>query len=190
MQDIVDLIDRCRSGEQDAFAALFERYKNLVYRIAYLTLNNQADAEDALQEVFIRVYSSLANFDPAKGAFTTWLYRITMYHCLNRRRADRLEVEPLDENVLEISDDTLPIGQIDLDGILPAIDHLSEKQRAVLVLRYYADLPYAEIAEVLGIPLGTVKSRLDLALKTLRAALEKPPSITSTVPAKEVTHGM
>ena len=71
MPEAIELVQRSQSGDQEAFAALFEQYKNLVYRTAYLTLNDSAAAEDALQEVFIRVYHSLSNFDPAKGAFTT-----------------------------------------------------------------------------------------------------------------------
>ena len=77
------VIRRCQAGDQNAFAYLFDQYKNLVYRTAYLTLGNPSDAEDVLQEVFVQVHRSLAKYDPARGAFSTWLYRITVNKALN-----------------------------------------------------------------------------------------------------------
>lgn len=169
MSETMQLIRRSQSGDHDAFAALFEQYKNLVYRTAYLTLRHTAEAEDALQEVFIRVYQSLPNYDPAKGAFTTWLYRITMYYCLNQRRKHQVDDQPLDDDTVNGIEATTEPTEI--EDLWEKLGQLSEKQRAVVILRFYAELPYAEIAEVLDIPLGTVKSRLDLALKTLRRTL-------------------
>ena len=174
MPDAIELVQRSRTGDQAAFASLFEQYKNLVYRVAYLTLSDSNAAEDALQEVFIQVYHSLANFDPVKGAFTTWQYRITMYHCLNQRRKHQIDTEPLDENTVDFDENLITHEDIDREAILNALTLLSEKQRAVVVLRYYADQSYAEIAEVLNIPLGTVKSRMDTSIKSLRQSIEKP----------------
>jgi RNA polymerase sigma-70 factor, ECF subfamily len=161
---------RSSSVDPQTFSDLFERHKNLVFKTAYLMLENAEEAEDALQEVFLRVYKSLASYDPQKGAFTTWLHRITVNYCLEKGRKRRLTFLPLDEShaSLASSDQALPS---DRQFIHHAIRCLSEKQRAVIILRYYWDLPYAEIAQILGIPLGTVKSRIDLALKTLRKKL-------------------
>lgn len=186
MPEAIELVQRSQSGDQEAFAALFEQYKNLVYQAAYLTLNDTNAAEDALQEVFIRVYHSLANFDPAKGAFTTWLYRITMYYCLNQRRKHQIDTEPLDENAAGLDENLSTTEDIDREAILSALDRLSEKQRAVVVLRYYAAQSYAEIAEVLDIPLGTVKSRLDTAIKFLRQSIEKQDFSALPILEKEV----
>ncbi len=170
----LNLLRQAQAGNQEAFAALFEQYKNLVYKTAYLMLGQAAEAEDVLQEVFVAVHRSLATYDPRKAAFTTWLHRITLNHCLNYRRGQRLHQVPL-----EAADSTqAPEPQAEsFDNLEPlrlAVQELSDKQRAVVVLRYYWELPYAEIARILDIPLGTVKSRLDLALKTLRRALEQP----------------
>jgi len=93
----MDLIQRSQSGDEQAFAALFHQYKNLVYKTAYLILGDAHEAEDVLQEVFIKVYRSLHTFQPKKGAFTTWLYRITINHCLNRRRKRHLSFSSLDD---------------------------------------------------------------------------------------------
>lgn len=159
---------------EELFARLFHQYKNLVFKTAFLLLNDQGEAEDALQEVFLRVYKALPTFDLEKGAFTTWLYRITVNHCLDRRRRHRPIVLPLDtvRSLAGADPPRFAERTENEDAVSQAMERLSDKLRAVLILRYYLDLPYKEIAEVLEIPEGTVKSRLDLALKTLRRVLE------------------
>ncbi len=157
--------------DQETLARIFEQYKNLVYRTAYLMLDNACDAEEALQEVFIQVFKSLQAYDPSKGAFTTWLHRITINYCLGVRRRQRSPEQALDGEssgwVDEAAGQRLA-GLADRDAVRQAIGELSEKQRAVIILRYYWEIPYAEIAQILDVPLGTVKSRVDLALRTLR----------------------
>ena len=185
------LIHSSQAGDEEAFAALFHKYKNLVYKTAYLMLGNANEAEDALQEVFLKVHKSLSTFQPSKGAFTTWLHRITVNHCLNRRRKRRIFALSLDE----ISPTSLtghsPSPESKLaeeETVQQALKRLSEKQRTVAILRYYWELSYAEIAQILDIPVGTVKSRLNLALKTLRKELEtvtKDAPILSTFRPKE-----
>ena len=169
------LIRRSQAGDEDAFAELFHKYKNLVYKTAYLMLGSTEDAEDALQEIFVRVYRSLSTFQPSKGAFTTWLYRITVNHCLNRRRKRRLFTLPLDRvsptsSTEHTSSPESPLAEE--ETIQQALAQLSEKLRAVVILRYYHELSYAEIAQILDIPVGTVKSRLNSALRVLRKELE------------------
>jgi len=167
----LQLISRAQAGDGEAFASLFEQYKNLVYKTAYLVLDDTGEAEDALQEVFLRVHKSLSSFDPHKGAFTTWLHRITFNYCLNHRH--KRHHSSL-EDVSPTPATDFPGAQMaEEDAMLQATHSLSDKQKAVVILRYYWDLPYAEIAQVLDIPLGTVKSRLDLALKTLRKIIEE-----------------
>jgi len=168
------LIHRSLAGDERAFAALFDRYKNLVYKTAYLMLGNANDAEDALQEVFVQVHRSLSTFQPSKGAFTTWLHRITVNHCLNRRRKRRLPVLSLDEvSPLSLTgrSPSFESRLAEEETVQQALNRLSEKQRTVVILRYYWDLSYAEMSQILDIPVGTVKSRLNLALRTLRKEL-------------------
>ena len=167
----MDLIRLAQAGDREAFAAVFEQYKNLVYKTAYLFLGDVHEAEDALQEVFLLVHKSLGSFDPRKGAFTTWLYRITLNFCLNHRRK---KYPSSLENISPAPAIPFPGAQLaEEDSLWQATRSLSDKQQAVVILRYYWDLPYAEIASIMEIPLGTVKSRLDLALKTLRKILEE-----------------
>ncbi|MBN1427254.1 MAG: sigma-70 family RNA polymerase sigma factor [Anaerolineae bacterium] len=161
--------DQIQVEDEETFATLFQQYKNLVFKTAYLMLGNAADAEDALQEVFLSVHCSLNTFDPSRAAFTTWLYRITVNHCLNRRRKRNILELPLGDVQ---GHHPSPESQIMKDQALEQLlNSLSDKLRAVVVLRYYADLPYADIGEILDVPLGTVKSRLSQALCNMRKSL-------------------
>lgn len=163
------IISRSQHGDQEAFAALFDHYKNLVFKTAYLMLDDANEAEDALQEVFMRVYKSLPDYDPAKAAFSTWLYRVTLNHCLNRRRKQSPIARSWDEMPAESLSEPFTTDVADKELIWQAIKSLNDGQRAVVILRFYGELSYHEIGTVLDIPVGTVKSRLNLALKTLRA---------------------
>ncbi len=169
----MDLIHRCQTGDEEAFAALFHQYKNLVYKTAYLMLDSADEAEDALQEVFLQAHRSLSTFDPSKGAFTTWLHRVTVNHCLSRRRKRRLLITGL-EKIPPLAQNEYPSPQDRSENevaVQQALSRLTEKLRTVVILRYYLELSYAEIAQTLNIPVGTVKSRLSLALETLRKEL-------------------
>jgi RNA polymerase sigma-70 factor (ECF subfamily) len=181
----MDLIQRYRAGEEGAFADLFHQYKTLVYRTAYLLLGDAQAAEDALQEVFVKVYRSLDTFDPEKGAFTTWLRRITINYCLNvRRKRPASSLETL-ASKLSLSAATpqsllpeeLVISQEQVETLWQAVQHLSLPLRVVVILRYYQELPYQEIAQVLNIPLGTVKWRIHEALQVLRQELAEPAGV-------------
>jgi RNA polymerase sigma-70 factor, ECF subfamily len=172
------LIRRCQAGDDAAFALLFVHYKNLVYRTAYLMLGTAADAEDVLQEVFLQVHRSLDGYDPHRGSFSTWLHRITVNRCLNWRRgrhvAESLEsVAGQDEEAVRSSMD----GLADRDSVRSALDGLSDRLRVTVVLRYYWDLSYEEIADVLELPLGTVKSRLNRAMRNMKDDLEPDLSV-------------
>jgi len=127
-----------------------------------------------LQEVFIKVHKSLSTFQPSKGAFTTWLHRITVNHCLNRQRKRHLSVLSFDEisNVPLCDHTASPESRSVEEVTQQALGQLSEKLRTVVILRYYWELSYAEMAQILDIPVGTVKSRLNLALRTLHKKLE------------------
>ena len=167
----MEWIKRSQKGDSDAFAVVYDQYKNLVYRTAFLMLGHAGEAEDALQEVFLKVYRSIASYDPRKGAFSTWLYRITANHCVNVHRAEGPDPLPIEAAGGEQQDEpALDAGVLEV-----ALDRLSVRLRAVVVLRYYAELSYAEIGEALDLPLGTVKSRLNTALAALRLDLRSAP---------------
>lgn len=166
----MELIKRCRAGDPNAFTLLYEQYKNLVYRTAFLMLDCSEEAEDALQEVFLRVHHSLNTYQPEKGAFTTWLHKITVNYCLNLRCRRLFNLIPLEGVPRTDTRLKYPSAeeQIDQDDIQSSLQKLSPKLRAVIVLHFYAGLTYAEISQVLDVPVGTVRSRFNQALKNLR----------------------
>jgi RNA polymerase sigma-70 factor (ECF subfamily) len=182
----MDLIRRSQAGDERAFAELFHQYKNLVYKTAILMLDEAEEADDALQEVFLQVHKSLGSYQPSKGAFTTWLHRVTVNHCLNRMRRRRWKFLSL-TGIRPDQAPRQPSPEDRLrqeDTVSRAIQSLSGKLRAVVVLRYYWDMSYAEIANTLAIPLGTVKSRLNTALRSMRGEIQ--PSAAELFPDEEV----
>jgi len=163
---------------KDEFSELFENYQALVYRTAYLVLGMREEAEDALQDVFLKIYQSYGTFDPAKGAFSTWIYRITINHCLKRKTRSLWRFLPLWK-----APDLLPrksTTELEEDRqLFDALSHLSVEQRILVVLRYGWQLPYDEIAQIMGIPLGTMKSRHTKVIKVLQGYFNnvQPPSL-------------
>jgi len=164
----------------EEFEAIFDCYKNMVFKLAYLTIGNVQEAEDIMQEVFIKVYRAQNSFQPEKGNFNSWLRRITINQIISRRRRKSLSsvsLEVLEEEGIELQEghhlppEDLLIKQEENRSIQEAIRFLDRRQRIVLVLRYFDNLSYNEIAEVLEIPLGTVKSRINTAIKALRKEL-------------------
>ena len=170
-----DSIEKWQAGEISAFEALFRQYEKLVYRTAFLITGSREASEDVLQEVFISVWRSRHTYDPNKGKLTTWLHRITVNECLRKKRAgisvtvsiEGKGVDPPDMK-RESRPDEISITRIEYDRLLRAMSALDTRHRSVLVLRYFNDLSYREIADALEIPLGTVKSRLNQSLKYLK----------------------
>jgi RNA polymerase sigma-70 factor (ECF subfamily) len=187
-----ELIRRHQAGQPAAFDALFERYKDYVYRIAYMTLRNSHDAEEATQETFLDVLRGLKRYDVEGAArFETWLYRVTVNRCKTRlrrkqlpsadwdemtERLERMDVEP------DASDGTMA-GSVDAEPeqvtlrreqsalLWAAVNELSDVHREVVLLRYGQEFSYEEIAEALEINVGTVKSRLFNAHRKLKEIL-------------------
>jgi len=171
-----DLIEQWHSGDSDAFEALFRQYEKLVFRTAYLITGDVEKARDIMQEVFVSVWKSRHTFNPEKGKFTTWLHRITVNKCSRRQGKHRpvfLSLEETQEKGFQPeSSDNLPeelmISREEYDELMKALSALDTKYRSIVVLRYFSELSCEEIAQIVDIPLGTVKSRLHYALKSLR----------------------
>jgi RNA polymerase sigma-70 factor (ECF subfamily) len=177
-----DLIQRYQQGQPGVFDALFDRYKDYVYRVAFFITRNSGDAEEVVQETFIDVLRALPRYDTAGPArFETWLYRVTVNRCRSRFRRKRLPSADWDnmgehiERIVNGYPDHQPehatIGREQRAALWGAVDALPEPHREVVVLRYQAGLSYDEIAQALEINLGTVKSRLYNAHKKLGALL-------------------
>jgi len=162
-------------GHPDALKLVYERFGPLVYSIALRSLRARSDAEDVTQQVFVSAWRSRDSFDPKRGTLGGWLVTIT-----RNKVADALRERQRQSRVLlqvaggaTVSASAPPADQV-VDRILLAdeLAQLPESQRLVMVLAFYSDLTHEQIAKVLGLPLGTVKSHIRRSLQRLRSRLE------------------
>jgi len=176
-----ELIRRFQHGQPRAFELLYDRYKDYVYRVAFFITRNVCEAEDAVQETFMDVHKALPNYDVAGPArFETWLYRVAVNRCKMRLRRKPVPSAEWDEIEEQLERLPLPSEEEPESAALrkeralalwQSVDALPQEHRDVIILRYQQDLSYDEIAQVLGVSLGTVKSRLFNAHRKLKGAL-------------------
>lgn len=170
-------VQRLQSGDRSALGPLYTAYASRAIRTAFLITRNRAAAEDAVQEAFVQVLRTIGSLRDL-GAFRPWFYRILVNAAKrSTRRAWRILplAQPQEERTdLGPSPDEVAIGLEESAQVRAALASLPESQREILVLRYYTDLSEAEIAEALGVPAGTVKSRLHRAREALAARLADP----------------
>ena len=179
--DEQELIRACRSGDESAFEALVRFYEKRVYGLCRRMCRNEEDALEAAQDAFLAVWRGLAGFRE-ESSFTTWLYRLTANACLDvlRREKKHSETLSLDDESLGLSparSEESPeeeLERVELRRALyEAMWALPNDFREILLLRETEQLSYAEIAEVKGLELGTVKSRISRARAALRGLLAK-----------------
>jgi RNA polymerase sigma-70 factor (ECF subfamily) len=180
-------VRRARKGDHEAFRVLVERYQGRAYRLALRILRSEEAARDAVQEAFVKAYTSLSRFEE-RSSFFTWLYRLVTNQCIDMRRREhperRVELredDSLEDAALRVAPEVegalpeLPEGALERqelrEQLAAAIGELPEPARATLLLREVDGLSYAEIAEAQGIPRGTVMSRLHYARRKLQLAL-------------------
>jgi RNA polymerase sigma-70 factor (ECF subfamily) len=174
-----------RNGDRAAFEELVQLYKDKIYHLAYRMLGNKQEAEDAVQETFLRVYLNLARYDETQK-FSTWIFRIGTNLCIDRLRkkkpnysldAELPDGEGGDWHSMLASDEPSPEDQIVLSEtqtqIRQAIEMMPDKYKSVVVLRYLQDLSLQEIGDVLDMPVTTVKTRVHRGREFLRKQLEK-----------------
>jgi len=176
--DAAEFIARLRAGDRGAFEELVRAQRHRVYGLALRMLGNAAEAQDVAQEVFIRAHRGLAEFR-GEARLSTWLYTIASRLCLNRlagteRRLGHHGEETLGRlaDVRPGPDETLERGELE-EALHRAIAELPEERRVVVVLRDVEGLAYEEIADVLALPVGTVRSRLHRARLDLKEKLER-----------------
>lgn len=165
---------RHRPTETVSFEQVFVQQKDFVYRLTLAMLGDQAEAEDAVQEIFMRVYKALDRYDPKRAKLSTWLYRIAVNYCQSCLRRRRVQALFWQQNQPDQAVQRNPIpDQFETRRIIwQSIDQLGEKHRIPLILHYYLDMSAPEIATVLQIREGTVYSRLHTARRRLRGKLE------------------
>jgi RNA polymerase sigma-70 factor (ECF subfamily) len=170
----VSLIERVAAGDQSALNALYDRYAGLVNGLALRILRDPSDAEDVVQDVFVQAWRQADRFDPSRGSPEAWICTLARTRALDRlrRRVSRRE-EPAEA----APGTTATPRNVEILAVRKALDELSANQRRALELAYYEGLTQSEIAERLGEPLGTVKTRIRTAMIRLRDALGPLPAI-------------
>jgi RNA polymerase sigma-70 factor (ECF subfamily) len=176
-----DLVEQARRSDHDAFAVLVHQVSDQLYAVAYRILRDPGLAEDALQNALVLAWRRLPKLrDPDR--FEAWIHRILVHACYDE--AGRARSWKATVRVLPV-DTPLPFDDgdavLDRDELERAFLRLSVEQRAVFVLRHYLGLPLVEVAELLGVPAGTARSRLHYAIEGLRLAL----TAHDAVPARE-----
>jgi len=176
-----ELVKRAQAGDAEAFAALVTEHQRFVYNLALRAMSNAHEAEDVAQEAFVRAWLALPNFR-RQAQFRTWLYRIVTNLCCNRlprlrRDLSALSEEDVDEYAAPVDERADPAYDIEADErrafLHQRMAALPESYRLLVSLRYQEELSYDEIADVLGLPLGTVKTGLFRARAQLREALRE-----------------
>lgn len=186
------LIEQSRSGNVDAFEELIKDYKKSAYNIALRYLRNVEDAEDASQEALIKVYKNIHNFN-MQSTFKVWLYRIVVNTCIDFKRKKNISAVSIDETLdlggsnevhREIADDSsnpdyLVEKNFNNKLVNDAVNKLDDDYKTIIILRDIQGFSYTEIAEILKCNMGTVKSRLNRARKSLKDILENELKIQS-----------
>jgi RNA polymerase sigma-70 factor, ECF subfamily len=175
------LLQQMASGDREAFKRFYDRYASLAFTFALRLLGSQSDAEDLTQEVFLQVWRQAQSYSPERGSPEAWLITMTRSRALDKLRANRRRAtSPLASDEPTHSERGTSVAsptqtseaKLTVQGVLVK---LPEMQRIVLELAYFAGLTQSEIAERLGEPLGTVKTRMRAGLERLRGFLEAAP---------------
>ncbi|BAU15423.1 RNA polymerase sigma-24 subunit [Leptolyngbya sp. NIES-3755] len=173
--DDLTLIKRIAQQDQAAMSELYDRYVSTLYAVAFKTLGSAQESEEVVLDVFAQVWRTAIRFDAAKTQVDTWLFIIVRSHTLARLRTMQqtekaaIAAEPSNPTGNDPIEDVLISER--RDQIQSAIAQLSAEQRQVIELAHYNGLSHAQIADQLGLPLGTVKTRIRLGLNRLRMTL-------------------
>jgi RNA polymerase sigma-70 factor (ECF subfamily) len=177
MKSDATLVAQAQQGDEAAFEQLVLRHQRYAFNVAYRVLDDYGEAEDVTQEAFVRVWRGLSDFR-GQAKFTTWLYRIVHNLCLNRLpklRRDLQQIEPLEEVLVHPAlflPDLFETRE-QVAFLHHQLDRLPEKYRLVLTLRYLQNLSYTEIADVLALPIGTIKTHIHRGRRLLREGLRR-----------------
>lgn len=195
MEEETAWIQKAVAGDQEAFACLVEAYQTAVYNLAYRMLGNAVEAEDAAQETFLKAYTRLNTYD-SERKFSSWLLAIASHHCVDRLRRRRWGWLSLDELppwrwlVSSSQPEESVIRSEERGEVRQLLDQLPPHYRATVILRYWYDLSYQEIAEAMETTESAVKSTLHRARRVLaQGALAKRNSQTMSLAQTVVAEG-
>ncbi len=173
--NLVELLAQIQAGNEAALLALHDQYANLVYSVAYRVLNDQMAAEEVTQDTYMRLWYKAETYDPAKGSFVTWLLTITRRLAIDtdrRQRRDPMQNPVFIDGDIERWENVLGLEEdADLKRTLVAVmQELPDEQRQAIELAYFHGMSHSQIADYLGQPLGTIKTRIRLGMQKLREA--------------------
>ena len=183
----VDLLQRIATRDQTALAELYDRHSRLAYTVIVRILGSLSDAEDVLQETFVRVWSRADTYNPLLGSPATWLARIARNRAIDRLRARRVRAKFVIEPAVQAADDaprsgepvtrdtpeTLLEGRTTAGAVRTALATLTPSQRTLIEAAFFEGYTQSELATRFGVPLGTVKTRIRTGLIAMRARLEQ-----------------
>jgi RNA polymerase sigma-70 factor (ECF subfamily) len=178
-----ELVDRAKRGDHDAFTRLVDGSLDRLCTVAYLILRDADRAQDAVQEALVSAWRDLPSLRDA-DAMDAWLYRLTVRSCYREARRERrrtlIELHAMPDASTDHAGD-VAVQSIERDHLERELARLPVDQRAVIVVRFYVGCSLPEVAEILGIPLGTAKSRLSRGLLSLRDAISKETAAPSRI---------
>jgi RNA polymerase sigma-70 factor (ECF subfamily) len=171
----LELINACLDGDQEAFAELITRYKNLVYSLILRKTKDSDEANDFAQDVFIKIYKNLHAYSP-EYKFSTWVIRITTNHIIDQHRKKKQETVSLEDHAYDLPDasaspETVYIKSEQTKRINKIVDELPSMYKIPILLYHQQGLSYQEIAEIIGEPLSKVKNRIFRGRKLLKESL-------------------
>jgi RNA polymerase sigma-70 factor (ECF subfamily) len=170
------LVARLRAGHSDAFEMLYQRHASRIFGLALRMLQNRADAEDAVQEIFLQAHDKLPSFE-GRAAFGTWLYRLGVNRCLDHLRSRRAKEQARNEPLTPTLPGGRPAGGTRRLELERAIGELPPSSRAAFLLHDVEGYDHKEVGEILGIAVGTSKSLVHRARLKLRGRLQAPSAI-------------
>lgn len=178
-----ELLKRCLAGDNSAWEALLGAHTRKIYNLCYRFTGRPEEAQDLTQEVFIKVFQTLKTFDAAQGAFSTWLNCVARNHLVDHYRRTKKDraTSPLEDELPTIEEkptsEVQPMAWVEArerkEVLQTALDRLSPDLREAVILRDLQDLDYLEIGQVLGVPEGTVKSRINRGRLELARVLKR-----------------
>ena len=181
--EVLDLVQRCRAGDEYAFATLFERFQDRLYDLSWAILRDETEAEDAVQDTFLRLFERIDRYRGA-SSFETWLVAVAVNICRDRLRRRKVRRALLFDwlapgwlpRILGRGEDPAAeaLQREERRSLWDAVDRLDQRHRLPLILRYHYGLSCGEVAEVLGLTTGTVYVRLSEGRQSLRQMLLGP----------------
>jgi len=175
-----DIGEKLRNGDKAAFEQLYDRYADALYGMVIRMVKDEELAKDVIQESFIKIWKNASKYNPQKAKIFTWMYQITRNTALDKLRQvknrSQKEIQLKDASVYNLGISSINTDAVDLPEILNQIE---EKYREVLAVLFYGGMTQKEASDHLGLPLGTVKTRLKIGLRELRKVFKDPLVLTA-----------